>query len=80
MSDQKSFFYLKDITRLIQEATNVGGEELGIVIYPSATKDDKPKLKVSYLKPSVTRTLDAALNGEKLTGAIEGCPYPPRCE
>ena len=28
MSDQKSFFYLKDITRLIQEATNVGGEEL----------------------------------------------------
>lgn len=79
MSDQKSFFYLKDITRLIQEATNVGGEELGIIIYTSATKDDKPKLKVSYLKSSATKTLDAALNGEILTGAIEGCPYPPRC-
>ena len=80
MSDQKSFFYLKDITRLIEEATIDGGEDLGIIIYPSATKDEKPKLKVSYLKPSVTKTLDAALNGEKLTGAIHGCPYPPRCE
>ena len=80
MSDQKSFFYLKDITRLMQEATNVGGEELGIIIYPSATKDEKPKLKVSYLKPSATKTIDAALNGELVTGSIDGCPYPPRCE
>lgn len=75
MSDQASFFFQKDINRLIEEAVRAGGLDLGIVVYPGATKEDKPTLKVSYLKPG-----DLKIAGEEvLTGSIEGCPYPPRC-
>ena len=80
MADQKCFFFLKDITRLIEEAKSGGGQDLGIIVYPSATKDDKPKLKVSFLKISALEPIAEAINAEGVTGSIEGCPYPPRCE
>lgn len=80
MADQKCFFFLKDITRLIEEAKSAGGQDLGIIVYPSATKDDKPKLKVSFLKISALASVAVATSEEGVTGAIDGCPYPPRCE
>ena len=80
MADQKCFFFLKDITRLIKEAESAGGQDLGIIVYPSHTKDEKPKLKVSFLKSSTLEPIAEAINAEGVTGSIEGCPYPPRCE
>ncbi len=49
-------------------------------MYPSAAKDVKPKLKVSYMKSSAVASVAAATIAEGVTGAIDGCPYPPRCE
>ena len=80
MADQKCFFFLKDITSLIEEATSAGGQDLGIIVYPSVAKDSKPKLKVSYIKSSAGASITVAVNAEGVTGAIDGCPYPPRCE
>lgn len=84
----KSFFYLKDIQFLIEEALKAGGSELGIVITHPNNEATKPSLHISYIpisKEKKRNNIDAVSasitvnKGELTTNVIEGCPYPPRC-
>lgn len=76
MSEGQLFFYLKDISTLIKQATTAGGTDLGIVITP-ATDVDKPILQVSYFIKSEG---DLSFQDvEQFTDPVIGCPYPPRC-
>lgn len=78
MAKNSFFFYVKDVLPLIEKATAAGGDDLGLVITTGNNNDAKPKLKVGYfVKNSETARL---LASETFTDAVDGCPYPPRCE
>ncbi len=78
MMSKKHFFYLKDISTLVEEATKAGGTDLGIVVTTDDEKGEKPGLQVSFIKIQAGKSLADAI--EEITSSVEGCPYPPRCQ
>ena len=78
MAKNNFFFYVKDVLKLIEEAKNAGGEDLGVIISANDGDKGKPKLKVGYFKKAAENT--RVMKEEDYTGSIDGCPYPPRCQ